>query len=282
MGRFRKVGTVVVGVWALAFFGVAALSQQAQTKKAGEYEPTEFQSGKDVVWLPTAQSLVDRMLAMAKVTPEDYVIDLGSGDGRTVITAAKLGAKALGVEYNPDMVALSKRNAEKAGIGDKAQFVCGDIFEFDYSQATVLTLFLLPELNVRLRPTILKMKPGTRVVSNSFDMGDWLPEQTIEAPSGCTRYCKAYLWIVPAQVEGDWKSSDGATINFVQKYQMVNGSVKNGNVIAPFKQGKINNDQIVFTAGDAEYRAKISGDTMEGTVKTKDGEKPFKAERQKG
>ena len=284
MSRGKVIGSAIVGLWVTLFVAAGAYSQSAQKAPAAksDYEPTEFQSGKDVVWLPTAQGLVDKMMDMAKVTASDYVIDLGSGDGRTVITAAKRGATALGIEYNPDMVELSKRNAAKEGVSDKATFMKADIFESDYSKATVITLFLLPELNVRLRPKILTMKAGTRVVSNSFDMGDWLPEQTAEAPAGCTRYCKAYLWIVPERVEGNWKMADGGTINFVQKYQMVNGSVKNGNVVAPFKQGKINNNQIMFVAGDGEYNAKITGDVMEGTVKAKGGEKPFKAERVKG
>ena len=145
---------------------LAAAWSSAHAQSAKPYVPQEYQAGKDVVWVPTAQTLVDRMLDMAKLTPQDYLVDLGSGDGRTVITAAKRGAKALGVEYNPDMVELSKRNAEKAGVTGKATFVKADIFKTDFSQATVITLFLLPELNLKLRPTILAMKPGTRVVSN--------------------------------------------------------------------------------------------------------------------
>jgi 2-polyprenyl-3-methyl-5-hydroxy-6-metoxy-1,4-benzoquinol methylase len=151
-----------------------ALAQQP----ADDYKPRRGQQGKDVVWVPTEQAVVDKMLDMAKAAPGDYVIDLGSGDGRTVITAARRGIKAHGIEYNPNMVGLSMRNAEKAGVTDKATFANADIFESDFSQATVLTLFLLPHLNVKLRPTILKMKPGTRVVSNSFDMGDWPADRT--------------------------------------------------------------------------------------------------------
>src|SRR5437016_12864892 len=145
---------------------------QAQPAK-DEFQPQVGQQGKDVIWVPTPQALVDKMLDMAKVTPKDYVIDLGSGDGRTVITAAKRGARALGVEFNPDMVALSRRNAAKAGLSDKATFVEADIFRSDLSPATVLTIFLLTDLNLKLRPTILTLKPGTRIVSNTFRMGDW-------------------------------------------------------------------------------------------------------------
>ena len=138
-----------------------------------EYQPTDGQVGKDVMWIPTAQALAEKMLNLAQVTPQDYVIDLGSGDGRIVITAAKRGARALGIEYNPDLVALSKRNAAREGVGDKARFIEADIFKSDFTQATVITMFLLPELNLQLRPAILDLKPGTRIVSNSFDMGEW-------------------------------------------------------------------------------------------------------------
>src|SRR5437667_9039078 len=141
--------------------------------RAQQYEPHVGQEGKDVIWVPTPQALVDKMLDMAKVTPKYYVIDLGSGDGRTVITAAKRGARALGIEYNPDMVELSKRNAAKAGVTARAQFENADLFKTDLSKATVITMFLLPEINKKLRPTILKLRPGTRVVSNTFTMGEW-------------------------------------------------------------------------------------------------------------
>src|SRR4029450_704593 len=136
------------------------------------FEPQVGQAGKDVVWVPTPQTLVDKMLDMAKVTKDDFVMDLGSGDGRTVITAAKRGARAMGVEYNPDMVALAQRNAAKEGVSDRATFVKADLFETDFSKATVITMFLLPDINIRLRPKILDMKPGTRVGSNFFTMGE--------------------------------------------------------------------------------------------------------------
>src|SRR6185436_13388651 len=132
---------------------------QAQKAPAPAYEPSVGQEGKDVVWVPTPQVVVNKMLDMAKVTKDDFVMDLGSGDGRTVITAAKRGARALGVEYNPDMVELSKRNAEKAGVSGRAQFVKADLFETDFSKATVVTMFLLPDINLRLRPKLLEMKP---------------------------------------------------------------------------------------------------------------------------
>src|SRR5687768_17813971 len=171
------------------------------------FEPQVGQAGKDVVWVPTPQALVDRMLDMAKLSPQDIHYDLGSGDGRTVITAAKRGAaQAVGVEFNPDMVALSERMATKEGVAGKAKFIQGDIFQIDFSHATVITLYLLPSLNLKLRPTLLRMKPGTRVVSHAFSMDDWQPDQT-DNVEGRT----AYLWIVPAPVDGTWRWSTPST-----------------------------------------------------------------------
>ena len=229
-----------------------------------EYQPQVGQEGKDVIWVPTPQPLVDKMLDMAKVTPQDYVIDLGSGDGRTVITAAKRGAKALGIEYNPDMVELSKHNAAKEGVGNKANFVKADLFESDFSQATVITMFLLPDINLRLRPKILGLKPGTRIVSNSFTMGEWTADETTSAKDGCTSYCTAYLWIVPAKVEGTWKLPQGE-LTLKQTFQMVSGTLKNGANTAQISNGKLNGDQITFTAGGAQYSGHVNGNTMEGS-----------------
>src|SRR5215813_3837250 len=212
----------------------------ARAQPAKEYEPSVGQEGKDVVWVPTPQALVDKMLDMAKVTPKDYLMDLGSGDGRTVITAAKRGATALGIEYNPDMVALSRRNAEKAGVAGKATLQEADIFKTDLSKATVITLFLLTDLNIKLRPTILALKPGTRIVSNTFRMGEWEPDQTVEL--GCDTYCTAYLWIVPARVDGSWKSSAGELV-LKQDFQKISGTLRNGNVSAPITRGRVNGDQ---------------------------------------
>src|SRR5688500_1442381 len=177
----------------LAGAGGAAVAQPAKS-----YEPQVGQEGKDVVWVPTPQALVDKMLDMAKVTPKDYVIDLGSGDGRTVIAAAKRGARAHGIEYNPDMVELAKANAAKAGVADRATFAKADIFESDYSKATVITMFLLPTLNLKLRPTLLDLKPGTRIVSNSFTMEDWEADETATLSNDCVSWCTALFWIIPA------------------------------------------------------------------------------------
>ena len=230
---------------------------------AKQYQPKEYQDGKDVVWVPTAQTLVDRMLDIANVTAADTVIDLGSGDGRTVITAAKRGAKALGVEYNPKMVELSKDNAAKEGVADKVTFVKADLFKTDFSQATVLTMFLLPEINLKLRPKILAMKPGTRVVSNSFDMGDWKADQTIDPVEKCKDYCNAFLWIVPAKVAGTWKTPDGR-LELKQNFQFFTGRLVSGNVVTPVKGGRITADAITFTAGNATVQRPRGGQRDRG------------------
>ncbi len=260
---------------AALIFSAIAVCAFAQTPNA-EYKPEVGQSGKDVVWVPSPQELVDRMLDMAKVTSRDFVMDLGSGDGRTVITAAKRGARALGVEYNPDMVALSRGNAAKAGVSDKASFVEADIFKSDLSRATVITLFLLTELNLKLRPAILSLKPGTRVVSNTFRMGEWEPDETAEL--GCDSYCTAYLWIVPARVEGRWKTPQGE-LTLKQEFQKISGTLKSGNVAAPISRGGLRGDQISFLAAGAEYRGRVNGNTIEGTVKTAGKSDGWKATR---
>jgi hypothetical protein len=230
-----------------------------------EYEPLYNQWGKDVAWWPTSQVLVDKMLDMAKVTSEDFLIDLGSGDGRTVITAAKRGARALGIEYNPNLVALSKRNAAKENVEEGAQFVEGDLFESDFSQATVITMFLSDTLNLRLRQRILNLKPGTRVLSTSFTMGEWKPDETVSVPEnkGCSSYCTALLWIVPAKVEGTWKLLDGE-ITFTQRFQKFSGTFKSGSNHTPIKNGQLSGDLISFSIGDANYTGRVNGDTIEG------------------
>jgi hypothetical protein len=199
------------------------------------------------------------MLMLSKLTPQDYLIDLGSGDGITVISAAKKGARALGVEFNPDMVALSQRKAKEAGVSDKATFVRGDLFEADLSKATVITLFLLPTINLKLRPSLLELKPGTRIVSNTFDMGDW--QYDAEATSdACTSWCKAMLWVVPAKVAGTWRLGD-QTLTLTQQYQIVGGTLGS----TPIEIGKLKGDAITFTAGGRIYAGRVSGDRMTGS-----------------
>jgi len=228
-----------------------------------EFTPRSGQAGKDVVWVPTPQALVDTMLAMANVTAADYVIDLGSGDGRLVITAAKRGATALGIEYNPNMVELATRNAREEGVSAKATFRQADIFESDFSKATVITLFLLTDLNLKLRPQLLEMKPGTRIVSNTFNMNDWEPDQTVKLDE-YTSWSTAHLWIVPAKVDGTWKL-DGGQIKFVQKFQHFTGTLTMGDKEMELS-GKLNGDKISFNAGGTEYTGTVNGNAISGTI----------------
>ena len=243
----------------LALVAATVFAQAQPAPKS--FEPQVGQEGKDVIWVPTPQALVEKMLDLAKVTANDYVIDLGSGDGRTVITAAKRGARALGIEYNPDMVELSNRNAGKEGVSGKASFIKADIFESDFSQATVITMYLLPQLNVKLRPKILDLKPGTRIVSHAFTMEEWTADQTDSFESRT-----AYLWIVPAKVEGTWQLPQGE-LSLKQSFQMVAGTLKTGGNTLTTANGRLRGDQISFSAGNAEYTGRVNGNTIQGTVK---------------
>jgi len=247
---------VVVAVFALA--GTVA-SAQAVPETQKPFEPVSGQAGKDVIWVPTPQATVDTMLDLAKLTPKDYLIDLGSGNGVTVITAAKKGATAHGVEFNPDMVALSKRLAREAGVEARATFSEGDLFEADLSKATVITLFLLPDINRRLRPKLLELAPGTRVVSNTFDMGDWEPDQRGSAQCS-TSWCSALLWVVPAKAAGTWQLG-GETLLLTQKYQMIEGTLG----AAPISAGRLTGAEITFTANGRSYTGRIDGNTITGT-----------------
>lgn len=253
--------TMLAIVIATALLGTTA----AQTSTPPAYTPEVGQAGKDVVWVPTPQALVDAMLDMAELTPDDYLIDLGSGDGRTVITAAKRGAKAHGIEYNPDMVAISNHAATAQGVTDRATFVEADIFESDFSDATVISLFLLPHLNVKLRPILLDMAPGTRVVSNSFDMSEWQPDDTVKVdPSECTSYCHGYKWIIPAKVEGNWQLDNGATLALTQTFQMLEGTLDQNGQSSAIRGARMNGAQITFRTDDGSYTGLVNGDAIEG------------------
>ena len=234
---------------------------QTQTQGTKPFEPTVGQAGKDVIWVPTPQELVDKMMELAKVTPTDILVDLGSGDGRTVITAAKLGATARGIEYDPNMVELSKKNAAAAGVSQRAQFAKADIFETDFSDATVVTMFLLPSLNMRLRPKLLDMRPGTRIVSNSFTMEDWQPDRSETVPN-CSQWCTAHLWIVPAKVAGTWRLPQGE-LQLTQEFQHVTGTLQTGGAAQPIVNGKLQGELITFVVGGTEYSGRVTGDTME-------------------
>ena len=249
----RSVIRQSIFIFLSLFIATAAFAQATATQApAAPFEPRVGQPGKDVVWVPTPQALVDKMLDMAKVGPSDYHMDLGSGDGRTVITAAKRGATAVGVEFNPDMVALSRRNATKENVGNRATFVQGDLFKADLSKATVITMFLLPSINMQLRPSLLNLKPGTRIVSNTFTMEDWDPDQT-QTVENCSSWCTALLWIVPAKVQGTWKTATG-NLTLTQEFQKLSGNL-NGTAIS---NGKMNGDQITFTVGSTNYSGSVN------------------------
>ncbi|MGH6771437.1 MAG: SAM-dependent methyltransferase [Xanthobacteraceae bacterium] len=254
---------------------VLVLATNVALAEEKPFEPQIGQEGKDVIWVPTAQALVDRMLDLAKIGPDDFLIDLGSGDGRTVITAARRGVRAMGVEYNPDMVALSRANAKKAGVSDRATFTQGDLFATDFSKATVVTMFLLPSINLRLRPLILNMKPGTRVVSNSFDMGEWEPDQASDATEECRSYCRALYWVVPAKVAGTWKVP-GGELALEQQYQMLTGTMRADGESVAISGGRMIGDRIVFSVGGAHYSGRVNGNAIEGM---KRAEAPWSATR---
>jgi precorrin-6B methylase 2 len=263
--------TVIVGVADVH----AQSTAQPTTQSTGEtYQPRVGQPGKDVVWVPTPEEMVDKMLDLAAVTPNDFVIDLGSGDGRNVIAAAKRGARALGVEFNPDLVQYSKQNAAKAGVGDRAMFVQGDMFEADISKATVMALFLLPDNLKKLQQKLLDLRPGTRIVANTFGIEGWEPDETKVYEDGCTSWCTIMLWIVPAQVAGTWKTPQG-DLSLTQEFQMLSGTMGT----TPVLKGRLRGDQIVFAAGGAEYTGRVNGNTIQGTVKTADGERKWTATR---
>lgn len=248
---------------ALALLLVLALAPPAMVQAQAtpeSYEPEVGQPGKDVVWVPTSQALVEKMLDIAKVAPQDYLIDLGSGDGRTVISAAKRGLTAHGIEYNPDMVALAQRNAAQAGVSDRATFTKADLFESDFSKATVITMFLLPSINERLRPKILDLKPGTRIVTNTFTMGDWKADETATVGGDCTNWCTALLWIVPAKVEGAWQLGN-QELKLTQRFQTLAGTLGS----AEISDARLNGNAISFTANGARYTGTIDGKTMKGS-----------------
>jgi len=262
-------------------FAFLVFNLQAQVEEPEfVFEPSLGQAGKDVIWVPTPDKLVDKMLEIAKVTADDFVIDLGSGDGRTVIAAAKLGARALGIEYNPDMIRLSLKNAENAGVKGKTDFIETDLFKYDLSEATVITMFLLTDINLSLRPKILDLKPGTRIVSNTFDMGAWKPDlkATIDNYSETyddemyeedwNSWTKALLWIVPAKVEGRWKFGEGE-LSINQEFQMFYGTYRIGPKTKLIENGKLDGSSISFSIDGNKYSGHVNGDkTMEGTVNT--------------
>ena len=256
---------------AATIFVLHALPAAAQQKP---YEPQVGQAGKDVIWVPTPDEVVDRMLRMAQVTKDDLVYDLGAGNGKIAIAAAKLGARAVGVEYNPDMAKHAQGNAVAAGVTARARIVQGDIFATDFSQATVVTMYLLPGLNMKLRPTLLAMKPGTRVVSHSFTMEDWDADE-ISSMDGR----RAYFWVVPANVNGGWALETGTEKNelvFEQRFQKIEGTIGLGHTQGGLRAPRLSGANISFTWVDnngvlRNYTGRVAGSRMEGSWKGENG-----------
>lgn len=249
-------------VSAACLMSLAAHPLHGQPQPADKpYQPAVGQPGKDVVWVPTPDDLVEKMLDLAEVGAGDVVIDLGSGDGRTVIAAARRGARARGIEYNPELVRLSERNAANAGVAERASFLEADIFQTDLAEASVVTMFLLPSLNLRLRPTLLELKPGTRLVSNSFTMDDWQPDKSASVSGDCGTYCTAHLWIVPAKVEGDWQTPHG-TLRLRQRFQMLEGTLGD----RPIERGRLRGDQIEFSVAGTRFAGRVAGGAIRGTA----------------
>lgn len=252
------------------------------------FVPEEGIEGKDVIWWPTHNALVKAMLDKANVGPDDFVVDLGSGDGRIVLEAARRGAHATGIEFNPDLVRLSEYRAQQEGLSDKAKFLNMDLFEYDLSKATVITMYLLSELNLRLRPTLLELKPGTRIVSNSFDLGDWEADEEIfidrsrSEPGDGERYYSTsslgYFWIVPAKVEGTWKLADG-TLQLSQKYQKISGQYKAGRKSVEIEGASLRGDEITFRIDQVVYKGKVEGNRIKGVSQNGTNSSPFTATR---
>jgi SAM-dependent methyltransferase len=239
------------------------------------YQPDVGQSGKDVIWVPTNDELVKMMLDVAKVKSTDVVYDLGAGDGKIAIAAARdYGARAVGIEYNRDMAALAQRNADRSGVAAKVKIINGDIFVEDFSEATVVTLYLLPNLNLKLRPTLLDMKPGTRVVSNSFNMGDWEPDQRLGS-----NYTIGYFWVVPAKVGGTWQLRGeelrDAELVLDQKFQNVGGTLTVRGKSQPILSAALSGDNLSFrflneVGHHRTVKLKVAGDRMVGQVSETD------------
>lgn len=271
MSRFIRSSTAIAlaGVLAAAMVNVDAKDRRECDR---DYKPQVGQSGKDVVWVPTPDEIVQRMLRLAKVTPQDTVYDLGAGDGKIAIAAGKIGATSVGIEYNPDMAKLAQCYVQAENLDGKTRIIQGDVFKEDFSKASVVTMYLLPELNLRLRPTILNMKPGTRVTSHQFTMGDWEPDETAEVD-----YRTAYLWIVPAKVDGTWTvreqgSSNAYTVNLNQKYQKITGDVAAGSAKQPLVGATVRGEEIRFAFNDDKgvtrtLTGTVRGNELTGTLK---------------
>ena len=231
--------------------------------------PQRGQPGKDVIWLPSPDVLVERMLDMGKVTSSDVVMDLGSGDGRLVIAAAKRGAQAIGIEYDAGLVEVSKKNAAAVGVANRTSFVKADLFETDLSKATVITLFLREDLNLKLRPKLLTLRPGTRVVSNTFSMGEWEPDDFVQLERDCAAWCTAMMWTIPARVQGAWRLAE-RELTLQQTFQFVTGTLGTTRSLVAVTDGRLRGDEIAFISGGSRYTGRVvTGTRMEGTVTTR-------------
>jgi 2-polyprenyl-3-methyl-5-hydroxy-6-metoxy-1,4-benzoquinol methylase len=247
------------------------LAFASTTTNSTDYKPKVGQEGKDVIWVPTPEGLIDKMLEAAKVNDKDTLFDLGAGDGIIAITATrKYGAKSVGIEYNPEMAQFARRKVAEAGLTDKVKIITGDIFQEDFSSATVVTLYLMPHLNIKLRPILLKMKPGTRVVSNTFNMGDWEPDETV-----LDQHWRAHFWVVPAQIEGAWvmKGMEGGPLrlNISQSYQNIGGTLTRGGQTLDLLGAKLRGDEVKFQyiTPDRKVHAfsgRLEGRRLTGTV----------------
>jgi methyltransferase family protein len=250
---------------------VLASATGAAAQQKEEFVPQNGQPGKDVVWVPSPEETVAKMMEVGRITAQDFVIDLGSGDGRNVIAAAKLGARGLGVEYNNDMVELSKKNAIKEGVAERAQFVQGDMYQADFSKATALALFLLPSNLTVLRDKIFNLQPGTRVVLNTFSIPDWTPDDSVTLEN-CTSWCTVMLNIVPAKIAGTWRTQNGAEVTLTQTYQMVSGTGKNPQGQAMSITGRLRGNDVTFSTGQLEFTGVVKGNVIEGTQRQGGGE----------
>jgi len=255
------------------------------TPSGTDYQPQRGQSGKDVIWIPTSPELVTRMLNMAKVSSQDIVYDLGAGDGIIAITAAKqFGARAYGIEYNPQMALHAQNNVRAAGVADKVSIRQGDIFVEKFDEATVVTMYLLPHLNLKLRPTLLKMKPGTRIVSHAFDMNEWEADEKVSH-----EYAQAFMWVVPSPVEGTWTlqevdSKAQVQLNIEQSFQRIGGSITERGRKTPLLGAQLRGDKIAFQymGVDQQLRsvtAQVNGNRMNGVTSLQGGQLPVEAIR---
>jgi len=281
MTRHSKPGSTPMRLATIVVAVVVTCASAAHAQEPSRpFEPKSGQAGKDVVWVPSPPAMVNKMLEMARVTPDDFVMDLGSGDGRNIIAAARLGARALGVEFNPDMVALARKLAAEAGVADKAQFVEGDMYAADISKATVLALFLLPINLNKLAPKFLAMQPGSRIAGNTFGIDGWEPDERVQLDEStdCSSWCEALLWIVPARAAGTWQMANGA-MTLTQDYQMIKGTVTIDGATYTIPGSALRGVDISFIAGGLNFNGKVTGNQIDGTITTPSGPIPWKATR---